>query len=366
MNSRERFYLALNHREPDRPPVFANLTPHAARKLASFLNAPFEEPLDSLLSTRISHTRLLTGLGNDAVGIAACAPSNAPSKFRSDGRMVNEWGMVFKSAGLYNEFDEFPLSGAFDAIDVLRYPFPDPMAPGRYDDAKEKIKKYKESHFIIADLETSIFETSWYLTGLEKMMIDLLLEPPYLEVLLDKVMEINTETGKELIRLGADMIWAGDDFGTQTGMIMDPETWRRLFKPRMKLMFEEFRKQNSNIKIAWHTCGSILPIIPDLIGMGLDVLNPIQPLATGMDPEFLKNEYGKDLVFFGGIDVQRLLPIGKPEEIKSEVNRISSILGRNGGYIIAPAHNIQDDTPAVNVIAFFESVKELSAKPSEN
>jgi uroporphyrinogen decarboxylase len=124
-------------------------------------------------------------------------------------------------------------------------------------------------------------------------------------------------------------------------------------------LFEEFRKVDPDIKIAWHSCGSIVEIIPDFIEIGLDILNPIQPMARGMEPKFLKETYGKDLVFFGGIDLQELLVKSTPEKITEEIKRIAGILGAGGGYIIAPAHNIQDDTPIDNIIAFFEAAKNL-------
>jgi uroporphyrinogen decarboxylase len=163
------------------------------------------------------------------------------------------------------------------------------------------------------------------------------------------------DAGKVLLGMGVDILWCGDDFGGQSGMLIDPLTWRSQVKPRIRYMFEEFRKVQPDIKIAWHSCGSILPIIPDFIELGLDILNPIQPLAKGMEPEFLKREYGQDLSFFGGIDVQELLPMGNPQIIKDEVRRRIEILGKNGGYIIAPAHNIQADTPLENILAFFEA-----------
>jgi uroporphyrinogen decarboxylase len=123
-------------------------------------------------------------------------------------------------------------------------------------------------------------------------------------------------------------------------------------------MFEEFRKVNPDIKLAWHSCGSIPEIIPDFIEIGLDILNPVQPRAKGMDPEFIKEKYGKDLVLFGGIDLQNLLPYNTPEKIKNEVKKMIGILGKDGGYILAPAHNIQPDTPVENILAIFEAVKE--------
>jgi uroporphyrinogen decarboxylase len=187
----------------------------------------------------------------------------------------------------------------------------------------------------------------------------MLSEPPYFNKLMETIMEVNMTIGIELIRRGVDIIWAGDDFGGQHGMLIDPDLWRKHFKPRISYMFENFRNENPSIRIAWHTCGSVVPIIPDFIEIGLDILNPIQPEAKGMDPFYLKKEFGKDLVFFGGISVQELLPKGPPSMIKNEVHRISNILGKDGGYIIAPAHNIQDDTPVENILAFFEAVKEL-------
>lgn len=299
---------------------------------------------------------LLTNMGNDFVGIAAVYPNGVKTRKRSDGHMINEWGMVFKDTGLYSEFIEYPLRKAESKKDILNYSFPDPFASGRFDFAKEMVKRYSENYMIIGDLETSIFETAWYLVGLEKFLGDLMMETEYMPYLLDEIMAINIQIGEELIRIGADIIWCGDDFGMQHGMIMDPETWRIWFKPRIKLMFEAFRKVSPEIKIAWHSCGSILPIIPDFIDLGLDILNPIQPRAKGMDPEYLKKEFGKDLVFFGGIDVQELLPYKSPLEIKKEVTRICQILGEEGGYIAAPAHNIQPDTPVANVLAMYEAI----------
>jgi uroporphyrinogen decarboxylase len=266
--------------------------------------------------------------------------------------------MKFKPFGLYNEFYEYPLAGADTEADIAKYKFPDPHAQGRYDAAKETVKKYSKDYAIFGDLECSIYETAWYLVGLEKFLIDLTLERPYVFMLMDRILQISIETGRQLIKVGADVIWAGDDFGGQGGMIMSPDMWRRIFKPRIKKMFDEFKKARPDIKLAWHSCGSIIPIIPDFIELGLDILNPIQPLAAGMEPKFLKKTFGKDLTFFGGIDLQELMPYGTPQQVKEEVKRRIKILGKGGGYIVAPAHNIQDDTPLENIFALYEAVKE--------
>jgi uroporphyrinogen decarboxylase len=360
MTGKERVLKAINGQEVDRPPVFTTVTPQVAKKLSSHLGLPYEEPLDSMLSTRISHMDMLTALGNDCVGISACAPYGKPTLKRDDGMLVNEWGMVMTNIGLYTEFAEFPLSKAESKEDIDNYPFPDPHAPGKYDAAKKTVEKYGKEYAVVGDIETSFWETAWYLVGLEKLMVDMMMEAPYVEALFDKVLEINLEIGRNLIRLGADIIWAGDDFGSQTGMLVDPDTWRRYFKPRIKYMIQEWKMVNPDIKVAWHSCGSIIPIIDDFIEIGLDILNPMQPLATNMDAAYLTRTFGKQLVYFGGIDIQELLPTGPPERIKSEVKRIAEIYGRHGGYLLAPAHNVQDDTPVEHILALFEAVNELS------
>jgi len=359
MTSKERVLAAINKKPHDRPPIFATLTPQVAKLLSEHLGIDYEEPKDSLLSTRISHTKLLTKLGNDCVGIAACTPHERPTTISPEGIITNEYGMVFKNAGLYNEFYQFPLKDAETEADIEAYNWFDPELNSRFTLAESTVKEYGNTFAIVADLETTIYETAWYLTGLEKLLLDLLMEPEYLNPLLDKIMNINLITGKKLIEAGADILWAGDDFGSQTGMMIDTETWRKHFKPRIKLLFEEFKKVNPNVKIAWHTCGSVLPIIPDFIEIGLDILNPLQPLATGMEPEFLVREFGRDLVFFGGIDIQELLPKGPVSKIKEEVKRRIEILGKYNGYIIAPAHNIQPDTPVEHILAFFEAAQEF-------
>lgn len=353
---RTRVLTTLDHRPPDRTPVFVTLTPQVAERLADATGVPHEPPIDSLLSTRISHARLLTHLGNDAVGIAACAPPDALTRVEDDGTLVNEWGMRFRSVGLYDEFSEFPLAHATTVKDVESYSLLDPLARGRYDAAEAAVREFGASHVVFGDLECSMFETAWYLVGFEKLLSDMATNEAYVSALLDRLVDLSTRTGLELIRRGADVIWAGDDFGTQAGMLMSPVMWRRVFKPRIRAMFEAFRDEKPEIKLAWHSCGSIVPIIPDFIEIGLDILNPIQPRAKGMEPHFLKREYGRDLVFFGGLDIQELLPRGTVPEVKNEVRRLVDILGEGGGYILAPAHNVQDDTPTENILAVFDAV----------
>jgi uroporphyrinogen decarboxylase len=346
----------IKRQQPDRPPIFATLTPQVADMLGKQMNMDPGAPIDSMLSTRISHAELLTRLGNDCVGIAAGTSSENPTQEHGDGTLTNEWGLRLKPIGHYAEFIENPLANAESVSDLESFDWPDPNAPGRYDAAEKIVQQYGEEYAVIGDIECSMFEMAWYMVGFDKFLMDLSLRQSYVLEIMDRVLSYNISVGKKLIELGADVIWAGDDYGTQRGMLISPEMWRELMKPRIRTMFNEFRRVKPDIKIAWHSCGSILPIIEDFIEIGLDILNPIQPNAYGMEPQFLKDTYGDHLCFFGGVDVQQLLPFGTVEEVKDEVSRRIRILGRDGGYIVAPAHNIQPDTSVENILAMYETV----------
>ena len=358
MNSRERFLAAINGEKADRVPVVANLTEQLAEKLSEKLGLEVGM-IDSFLATRISHRDILLALGNDAVLIASTRSAEKPTVLLENGRVRDEWGIEYEKVGLYTEAVVRPLSSCESIEDLNRYDFPVANAEGRWDFANQTVPKYKDQYGIIGDLEASIYELAWNLVGMEKFIMDLMTEEEYIPVLLDKILDFSTECGKIMINMGADMIWTGDDMGTQLGMMISPELWRSVFKPRMKKMFSAFKELNPTIKIAYHSCGSIVPIIPDLIEIGLDILNPLQPMATGMELSHLYTLYSDKLIFFGGIDVQDVLPHGTTQDVENEV--IRCIKATNGGrkYIIAPSHNLQPDTPTQNVFAFFEAVKKF-------
>ncbi len=361
MSPRERFLITLNHKEPDRVPTFTNLTPQIAEKLGKKMNLPWEAE-DSWLSTRISHTEILLELGNDAVGVGPLRAKYAPTRWE-DGKLIDEFGFVYKRVGLYDEIIKRPLADVETVEEVNEFKMPDPLAPGRWDLAEKQIRRYKENFAIVGYLETTIFELSWNLMGMEKFLMDLVMEKPYVFVLIDKVLEYQLACGKKMVELGVDMICTGDDFGTQKGMMISPEQWGRVFKPRMQYVFEELKRIDPTIKIAYHSCGSILPIIPDLIEIGLDVFNPIQPRAKNMDLGKLKKKFGDRLIFFGGVDEQRVLPFGNTGEVKEEVRLRIAQAGKKGGFIIAPSHNIQPDTPLENIYAYFKAIKKYGTYP---
>jgi uroporphyrinogen decarboxylase len=178
----------------------------------------------------------------------------------------------------------------------------------------------------------------------------------YVDRLYDKCMNFMLAMGKRLVELGVDGIWAGDDFGGQNGMLISPKMWRRYFKERYRYLYAELKAVNPQVLIMQHSDGAIAPILGDWIEVGMQVFNPVQPGVPGHDPEELKRRFGDRLSFWGAIDQQNLLPFGSPAEIEADVKRKIEVLGRGGGYMIAPAHIIQADTPTENVEAFINAV----------
>ena len=355
MNSKERFLSAARNNKPDRVPVFANLTPQIAEKLGKKMNLPYE-PVDSLLSTRISHTKILLELGNDAVGIG---PSREiPTKQLKDGRLQDEFGIIYKRVGLYDEAVARPLSNVESIADLETFKMPDPLAESRYELAEEMVDQYADDYAIVGDLEATIFELAWNLVGLDKFLMDLSFKKYYIFELINKIVEFNKKIAVKLTKLGSDMLWLGDDFGTQKGMMINPDLYRDVFKPKQREIIKAVKNINPDIIIAYHSCGSIRPIINDLIEIGVEVLNPIQPRAKDMNLQELKNDYSDKIAFFGTIDVQDTLPNGTVQDVKQEVKLRIEQGAAGGGLILAPAHNIQADTPLENIYAMFDAIKE--------
>ena len=184
--------------------------------------------------------------------------------------------------------------------------------------------------------------------------MDLVVNPDSAEKLLDIPFNYHLTAAKRLVEMGVDMIWIGDDMGTQERMLISPDTWRRFFKPLMATFISTLKSVNSDVKVAYHSDGLIYPIIPDLMEIGLDVLNPVQPRS--MEPEKLKREYGDNLCFWGSIDEQYTLPFGRPAEVDREVITRLKTIGKNGGLIIGPTHHVQLDTSLENFWAMVNTI----------
>jgi uroporphyrinogen decarboxylase len=366
LNSKERTLATLRGQEPDRVPVYVTVVSEMAEELSQVTGIP-PNNCDAYLTNRISHAEILTALGNDLVGIGSTAPPCCPTKSRSDGFRVDEWGFVYRPVphafGIYYEIVERPLKGIASAKELTHYRVPDPYTCGRFDVAQEHSERYGQDHAILGVIECTVFEMAWNLVGLEQFLTDMALRKDYIEPLLDEVTNYSIGIGLELIRLGADIMLTGDDIGMDPGPMMSLNMWRKYLKPRLKRVFDAYKAAKPDIILAYHTCGSVLPFIDDLIEMGMEVLNPIQVTAHGMDPAILKKKHGHQLAFCGGVDQRHVLPKGTPEDVEAEVRGRILEMGQGGGYILAPTHDVQADTSVENVLALFNAAKKWGVYP---
>jgi uroporphyrinogen decarboxylase len=360
MNSKQRVLTALRRNAlPDRVPLQFDLCRPLLEGFSQRYNIPihYSPAYYEDVTYRLSGNELRIAMGSDCVVVGAGLPSGYSPAKTSDGCVINEFGMKMRQGLIYMDVLEGPFAQVRSADEVLSFPFPDPNDPGRFEDAKKYIEKYKEDYFIIGDVELTMFEMAWHMVGMEKFMVDLAAREEYVEVLLDRCKEFSIGVAKNLAALGVDGIWTGDDFGSQTGMMVSPRMWRSIFKPRFAEVFQEIKAANPNTLVMYHCDGAISPILDDLIQIGMDVFNPVQPNVPGHEPQDLKSKFGDRLSFWGAIDQQYLLPRGNPEEIEADVASKIQVLGEGGGYMCSPAHILQSDTPLDNIECFIAAVK---------
>lgn len=235
------------------------------------------------------------------------------------------------------------------------YEFPKPESffrPETKARAKQTCLACKDS-FLVGTLGWGLFERSWNLRGFENVLMDSITEPEFLEAMLDRLMNLYLAFIDYTADLPIDGILFGDDWGDQRGVILGPERWRRFLKPRWARLYEAVHRHG---KIAMnHSCGSVAEILPDLIDIGLDVLESVQPEAAGMNPYDLKKRYGNAITFWGGLGSQSTIPRGTPAGILDEVRRLKQEMARGGGYILAPAKPLQPETPTENAVALVEA-----------
>jgi uroporphyrinogen decarboxylase len=275
-----------------------------------------------------------------------------------DGSFEDEWHTTRKPVGHFNARIGYPLQEA-TADDLGRFPWPDPNDSGRVEGlAKEARRWYEETGFSLAagHISAGIFQDCWNLRGMEQFFIDMALDREFAEALLDHVLEIHLGMWAQFLdAVGeyVDIVETADDLGGQVGLLISPEMYRVLVKPRHARL-NEFIRRRTQAKILFHTCGAVMPLVDDLIEIGVEILNPIQPLPGLMEPEMLKKRYGDRLLFHGGLDVQSLLLSGTPTQVRQHVLRYQEVLGTDR-YIMAPANTVQPGTPPENIIAAYQA-----------
>ena len=351
MRSRERVQISLDHQEPDRCPFSVGFTPEFSARLRADL-----EEQGRLPSGRVVPYDLERAMNVDMlltfVGWANCY-------YQEGENYTDEWGVSWQSVdhttdygtGRYTEPVGHPLK---DDRALEMYQPPNPKRPELYFDARNVIRQFKDDYWIVGAVVCTIFETAWALRGLERTFEDFVQNRELLKEILDIPYQYHLVAAKKLVELGVDMIWLGDDMGGQEYMLISPQDWRHFFKPLMANFICELKNINPDVKVAYHSDGNIYPIIPDLIEIGLDVLNPLQPAS--MDPARLKEEFGDQLCFWGSLDIQHTLPYGTPQDVNNEVLERLRTVGKGGGFIIGPSHYVQIDTPMENFYAMVETV----------
>lgn len=363
MNSRERVLRAFHvvPGKPDRPPLQFDLCRSLTDHFSELIGIPADYSLSYYedLTYRISANAVRTAMGSDCVIVGGSVRSGFTAESVGDGVTINEFGMYMKPTPLYMEVVRCPLAAVESVADIENYQFPDPYAPGRFIKARRDISKFRDTHFIIGDCELSIFELAWHLTGMQEYMMALALEEPWIQALNDRVEAWTLGLARQLIEAGVDAIWFGEDLGTQTSMLISPDMWRKEFKPRYARMISELRALNPRVLYIIHSDGAVAPLVDDFIEIGFSVYNPVQPNVPGSDPEELHRKYGNRICFFGGIDQQALLPSGDVQALQREILRRYEIMGKEGNYLMAPAHIIQSDVMPEMVVAMIDAVKKL-------
>ena len=373
MTPRDRAISAIGHKNPDRVPLDMTICEEPYMKLLEYFGIDKSDiPKADKWGEILVVPELAKPLGIDFLYIKSKKPKNPnESKNISADLSIDEWGVVRKKVQLkdgsyYWNIIHHPLKES-RIKDLLDFPWPDPdskqVCEGLLSHAKHL---YNNTDFcIVGQFGSSIFETAWYMRGFEQFLTDLMINKDFAKALMEKICSIQMRIDERGLELAGGYIQilklAGDDLGGQESPLISPEIFRQMVKPilcrRWKVIKSKFRKVNPKGFVMFHSCGNIYPLIPDFIECGLDILDPIQKVK-GMEIEKLKAEFGNKLTFHGAIDTQYLLPNGSPAQVRSEVKRIISILGRDGGYIAAPVHNLQADVPVENIIALSEAVKE--------
>jgi uroporphyrinogen decarboxylase len=199
----------------------------------------------------------------------------------------------------------------------------------------------------------SLFERAWALRSMPELLMDFILNPDFVDELLKRITDYNLAVIDIVAEYPIDCIFFGDDWGQQSGLIMGPEHWRRFIKPHIQRMYSYVASKG--MLVAQHSCGDIHELFDDLVEAGLAIYNTFQPEVY--DVEYMKRRYGSSVTFYGGISTQRLLPFASPDEVKREMRRLMLIIGKGGGYIVAPTHSIPDDVSTENILAFLDVVR---------
>jgi uroporphyrinogen decarboxylase len=378
MDSRTRVLTALNHQEPDRVPFDvggANTTIHvkAYRALRDYLGLPEKEI--RLLHQAGQVARLdedfLQKLEVDTRFIAISKPeSEGRAKLRDEGKYIaftDSWDVGWrmpKENGLYFDMYQHPLAGSDVEKKLETYQWPSASRPETYQGQTEMAREIQEMGkiSILGPFSAGPFEKYSWIRGFADAYMDFAANPDLVKRLMDKIVALKVEYWERALGEAGehvDIVFEGDDVAGQDRLLISPQSYRDILKPRHQAIFQAIKKAAPHVKIHFHSCGAVRPLIPDLIEIGVDILNPVQISSTGMDPFELKKEFGKDLVFWGGgVDTQNVFSSGTPDQVRDDVRRNIDALAPGGGFVFNTVHNTQADVPPQNFMAMWETLRE--------
>lgn len=360
MNSKERVLTTLDHKEPDKIPIDSWMAPEISNIMVKLMNIDLSKDRFAMAKA-LGHDMLYTNIG-------MCDGFNSIYK---ENRKIGEnlyqdlWGIKWRKKsqkyGSYCEFAEHPLSNIknYDS-----YKWPDPLSSlkNEFEMYRKLIKKDGKEYAILGGVACTMLEASWYLRGLENFMIDLIKNRDFAEELLDKTMDYHLTASKKLVEMGVDIIWWGDDISNEKGPYINPKLYREIIKPRYAYMIQEVKKINKNIKIAYHTDGKVTWALDDLVEIGVDILNPLQPDVN--DAAGIKKRYGKKLTFWGNVDTRTVMSNGSCADVVEEVKSVIKTLAPGGGFILSSNHTIQATERAVdNTLAFYWAANNFRGYP---
>jgi uroporphyrinogen decarboxylase len=373
MKPRDRFHATVNHEEPDRVPLDYWTTPQAYQNLRNHLGitAPETQEWGIMASWKTSE-ELLKRLNVDFRRVYMNPAADFKPQPLPDGSIETEFKCGMKEIGGYYEVTYYPWAEFTEVEQVKEFEWIDPDDPSRIEGVREWAKYlHEETDYAVVGMvggPWGVFEVvAHYMRGFDKFLIDLLRRPDLAEAMMEKSMYLALEMNRVLLdEVGEylDIVQVGDDLGHQDGLLISPRMYRNLVKHRHKKIYNDIHKRTPHVKILYHTCGAIEPMIEDLIEVDVDILNPIQPLAKGMDSADLKRKYGDRLTFHGGIDLQHAMSAkGTLDDVRSEVDVRINALAPGGGYILAPAHNIQPESTPEQILELYDYASKRGVYP---
>jgi uroporphyrinogen decarboxylase len=349
----ERVQTVLRHEQPDRVPKMVNFYP---TQFGAHPGRTREPEFDTdIRFVRIAEPKEQ----EDFLRYLASLPPDVYVGRRDVLRTYHEWGY-------HPEIERDARLGDASTIEeIAAAPLPDLMAQARPERLRAEVARLHAEGFPVmaasSHLGGDLFEPALRLRGFEQLMIDLVENPDLVDYLLEQLTAMHLAASLTLTRAGIDILALRDDVGESGRMLMSRAMWQRYFKPHVRTIIDTCRAANPELAIFWHSDGNVESIIPDLIELGVDILNPVQPDV--MDPAGLKQRYGGRLTFFGTVGTPQLWSWGAPEDIRTEVHERISTVGEGGGLIISPAYDLEpaEGIPWANVLAFFEAVDEFGA-----